>query len=162
MRADAYVIPLASPMPATYRKHGVEFLYPDNWELKDRQDEQLPYQVSLETPEGGIWTLSLFPAEEVPRKLLDQAAEALEEQYEDVEWSPWSDGLGVCPAIGREANFFCLDFVVTAHLIVFSTEAYQLVVWYQAESRDFERQRDVFLAVAASLLQSCRLPAEGN
>ena len=51
-----------------------------------------------------------------------------------------------------EANFFCLDFLVTSTLHVVLTERYKMLIWFQAESREFEQLKDVFRAITISML----------
>ena len=141
-------------MPSKYDQHGLTFLYPENWELQDQVDDALPYQVSLETPGGGLWSLNMFPRTDDPDEILDGAVAALQEQFDDVELSLAEKEFEAFPSRGIDANFFCLDFVVTARIRVFETEPYQLLNWYQAESREFDQQHDVFRAVTQSMLQS--------
>lgn len=141
-------------MPAEYSKHGLTFLYPENWQLKDQQDSSLPYQVSLEGPTGGLWSLDMFPSDDDPELILDGAIRALKEQYEDVELTMAASDFEAFPSRGVDANFFCLDFLVSAKMRVFQSPKYQLLNWYQAESREFDSHHEVFRAVTQSLLQS--------
>lgn len=141
-------------MPATYSKHGLQFLYPENWQIKDQRDDELPFQVSLETPTGGMWSLNMFSATEDAEAVLDGAIAAMKTQYEDVEFSLAERDFEEFESRGVDANFFCLDFLVTAKIRAIQTDAFLLLVWFQAESRDFDSQHDVFRAVTQSLLQS--------
>lgn len=141
-------------MTATYEKHGLKFLYPENWKLTDGQDRELPYQVEIETPSGGIWSVNVFPAEDATEELLADAITALEESYEDVEVTPANPDFEGFPSRGVDAYFYCLDFMVIARIRVIEADRYKLVFLYQAESRDFDVHHEVFRAITTSLLQS--------
>ncbi len=141
-------------MTAVYEKHGLRFMYPENWKLTDGQELELPYQITVETPDGGIWSVNVFSADVETDELLDEAIEGLQETYEDVEISEAEADFEGFKSKGVDAYFYCLDFMVIAKIRVIETPQYKLVFLFQAESRDFDSQHDVFRAIATSLLQS--------
>ena len=141
-------------MTATYEKHGLKFLYPENWKLTDGQDLELPYQVEVETPTGGLWSVNAFPPDADPDELLAAAIQGLQDTYEDIELSATANEFEGYQSLGVDAYFYCLDFMVMARVQVIQTQAYILVLLFQAESRDFDQQLDVFRAMTTSLLQS--------
>ena len=141
-------------MTAVYENHGLRFMYPENWKLTDTDDSQLPFQIGIETPAGGIWSVNVFDGMTDTLELLDAAIEGLQESYEDIEVTEARDSLAGLPTYGIDTYFYCLDFMVMARIRVVETDHYKLVFHFQAESRDFDQQRDVFLAIATSLIQS--------
>ena len=141
-------------MTAVYEKHGLRFMYPENWKLTDGQEVDLPYQVTVETPAGGIWSVNIFPEDVSTDELLEEAIAGLHETYDDVELSETTSDFEGFVTKGVEAFFYCLDFVVTAKIQVIETPKYKLVFLFQAENRDFDTQHEVFRAIATSLLQS--------
>ncbi|MEM7454493.1 MAG: hypothetical protein AAF456_09085 [Planctomycetota bacterium] len=141
-------------MTTTYENYGLKFMYPENWSLSEPSADELPRQVTLETPDGGIWSLSIFPATSDSDDLLKDAVAALEETYDEVEVSAADSDFEPFKSRGVDAFFYCLDFVVSARIRVFSLEEQKLVVLYQAESREFDKQIDVFRAMTLNMLQS--------
>ena len=141
-------------MTTTYENHGLKFMYPENWTISDPSGDELPHQISVETPDGGLWAVSLFPVESETDELLKDAVAALEETYDEVEVSAAEDDFTPFQSQGVDAFFYCLDFVVSARVRVFSLPDQKLVVLYQAESREFDKQLDVFRAMTLSMLQS--------
>lgn len=141
-------------MTATYEKHGLKFLYPENWKLTDGQDVEPPYQVEIETPSGGIWSVSVFPSDSDSDELLADSVRALQDTYEDVEIDVANPDFTDYPSEGIDAYFYCLDFLVMARIRVLQTQRYKLVLLFQAESREFDGYLDVFRAITTSLLQS--------
>ena len=143
-------------MTATFKHDQIEFIYPENWSLTSNiEADSFPGEVSLETPEGGFWSLLIFPPNADPTELLDKAKQGLIEQYEDVEFQSTSEPADeIYDSISAEAFFYCLDFLVTAQLNVITTPNHILVICSQAESREFDEKRDVFAAMTASLLKN--------
>ena len=143
-------------MTATFKHDQIEFIYPENWSLTSNiEADSFTGEVSLETPEGGFWSLLIFPPNADPTELLDKAKQGLIEQYEDVEFQSTSEPADeIYDSISTEAFFYCLDFLVTAQLNVITTPNHILVICSQAESREFDEKRDVFAAMTASLLKN--------
>ena len=149
-------------MPALYEKMGLKFQYPENWKLTEPTDNDLPQQISLETPNGGWWSISLFPREHDSAAMIADAKKGLQAQYPEAEFADIKNEFAgllkpdspvdsdAAPSV--EANFFCLDFLVTSTLHVVLTERYKMLIWFQAESREFEQLKDVFRAITISML----------
>ena len=148
-------------MPALYEKMGLKFQYPENWKLTEPSDTELPHQISLETPNGGWWSISLFPREHDSSSIIADAKQALSAQYPEAEFTVIknefarlieSEAVEAADAPSVEANFFCLDFLVTSTLHVVLTDRFKMLIWFQAESREFEQLKDVFRAITISML----------
>ena len=129
-------------------------MYPDNWVLSDQGDVELPRVISLETPDGAIWSVHLFSAETDPDLMIKDTVTALEETYPDLEVSPSEHSFPQHPGTAIDTIFFCLDFLVRIKLMTLQTSQYQILAWYQAEDRDFDKQEQVFHAVTTSMVQS--------
>lgn len=139
-------------MVATYDRDGVRFLYPENWELRE-ESQQWPVQcVTLESPGSGFWMLQVFPGEESCERLADEILRTIREDYEDVECVPVSEQIQQTPTAGYNLQFYCLDFVVEAHIRGFRLGHRTCALLCQAEDREFEQLLDVFLAMTTSLL----------
>lgn len=139
-------------MPATFDKLGIHFLYPDNWTLAEEQREDLSHCVTVETPGGGYWELRIFSARMNPAKLAAQVLQAMRDEYADLEAQAITEDLDDVRAVGYDMTFFCLDFVVISQIRCLCVGARTFVLTYQAESREFDRQRPVFEAMTHSLL----------
>ena len=141
-------------MTAIYNKHGIEFLYPENWTLTEEiQSEDIP-EITLESPAGSIWSVSLFPGSANPAELLETSAAALRDQYDDLELTEFQGNLDAFATQGFDAHFYCLDFLVTSQARTFPVHDYILHVFCQAESREFDSVNEVFDAITLSLLKS--------
>lgn len=141
-------------MTAIYNKDGIEFLYPENWKLTEVPQTGDIAEISLESPSGSIWSVSLFPDSAIPAELLESSATALRDQYHDLELTEFHGQLETFATLGFDADFYCLDFLVTAQARTFPVPDYILHVYCQAESREFDSVKDVFDAITLSLLKS--------
>jgi hypothetical protein len=140
-------------MTATYQKRGLHFQYPENWRLLDDADADLPFSVSVETPDGNaFWSLHLYEPDNDPDELLKETISNLTETYPDMEISSYSGDFPNQNNSALETLFYCLDFLVRVRLQVVSVKKYQMVFWFQAEDRDFEKLELVFRAISQSLL----------
>jgi hypothetical protein len=115
---------------------------------------ELPYQVEIEAPSGGIWSVNVFPVDVDTDELLADAIRGLQDTYEDIEIDEATPDFPGFESQGIDAFFYCLDFIVMARIRVIETARYKLVLLFQAESRDFDSYHDVFRAITTSLLQS--------
>lgn len=141
-------------MTATYQQNKLQFQYPENWTLTDSPDE-LPRAISLESPGGHvIWSVHLHPVEADADEILDETIDALRESYKDLELSTESVDFDAFDGKAFGALFFYLDFLVRIKLQVYSTPEYKILLWYQCEDRDFDKQEMVFRAISTTLMQS--------
>jgi len=142
-------------MTATYDKLGLKFLYPENWKLIDDTDSDFPHVVTLETPDGGAtWTVHVYPEDANQDDVLKETLATLTETYEDAEVSKIEKPIGDTDCTGVEVLFYCLDFLVRAEIKFVKTSKYLLMVWTQAEDRDFDKQELVFSAISIGLIRS--------
>ena len=144
-------------MTAVYEKPGVRFLYPENWELDNRDEESWPWSVSVHSPEGAFWAITV--AESLPfdlDEMTDETLDAVREEFSNsfFEHDPASEEINGQTAHGYDINFFYLDFLIQTKLRSFSLGPSGCVVLYQAEQRDFDRLERVFQAITASLFQT--------
>ena len=143
-------------MTAVFENQELQFIYPENWKLSQSQDSDDFVEISLETPEGGIWSVSVFNDGSTEHELLEACASALSEQYEDFERSDFSGEVCGFDSIGFDAHFYCLDFLVTAQARALGSGGQTLNIFCQAESREFDNQKEVFAAITQSLLSNLK------
>lgn len=142
-------------MTATFQKHEIEFVYPDNWKLIQNDDApEDEINVQVESPSGAFWSLNVLPPDVSPAQAIASAVEGLKEQYQDFEIQDaptWTATPHECET--AEALFYCLDFLVTAGAWAFSTDSGTMLVLCQAENREYDQMRELFDAITVSLLK---------
>lgn len=135
-----------------YRQHLIEFAYPDSWALQPPETDQLPQEIAVESPEGCLWVVHVFAATREPQTLLDEFMKTLKENYQDLEYETTDSAVQPSPILAVQADFFCLDFLITACVQVFVKPPFTLLVLQQAENRLYDQSRLVFDAITTSLL----------
>lgn len=142
-------------MTATYDKHGLHFLYPENWRLSDEGWPEFPCSISLESPDGNaFWSVHVYHLHSDPDEILNNTIQTLKETYPDLEISKCPPDFD-CPVDSAiELMFYCLDFLIRTRLQVITTTQYRVLFWYQAEDRQFDQLELVFRAISTSLITS--------
>ncbi len=140
-------------MPKQYTGHGLSFLYPDTWTITEDTAEGRP-GVSLESPGGSFISVSALSVDEDATALLEEAAEAMNAEYEEVENEPYSVVIAGQEYEGILQRFYYLDFVVASKLLAIETEDHLYLVQIQGEDRDMDQQSLVFDAILTSMLTS--------
>ncbi len=140
-------------MTATYENHGITFLYPENWKLTQEQCTERPYEVSVQSPGSGFWSVHVYEESSDPGELVAEALRSMRQEYENIDSEPVVTMIGHLDAAGYELNFYCLDFLVTARIIGFRNAGCTYLVLYQAESSEFEDLGRVFEALTISLVR---------
>ncbi|MEX0939081.1 MAG: hypothetical protein WDZ59_14555 [Pirellulales bacterium] len=140
-------------MPAVFDNQGVRFQYPENWTLEWQESDTTDPSVSVFSPGGAFWTLSIHPPGTETARLVQVVLDALREEYQELDAQEAVDSIGDTEMIGYDVNFYCLDLCNTAVVRGFHTRRASYVLLCQAEDREFERVREVFRAMTTSLIR---------
>ena len=139
-------------MPAVYDKLGIRFLYPDNWTLDEDDALKGNEAVTVYSPGGAFWSITLHPLATDPGELAVAALQTLKTEYEDSESEPASQEVAGQTLKGFDVNFFYLDLTNTALIRGFRLHDATCLVLCQAEDREFAQLGPVFDAITTSLL----------
>ena len=137
-------------MPGMYERFGVQFMYPENWEIQEEQDDGWPKMVTVQSPGGAFWTLHVYEGGVNLPELVREAVEALRAEYPELE----AEELTTCEDAdyGYDLNFYYLDLIVMAQIRGTLLPDKALVWLIQGESREFDEFTPVFQAMILSLL----------
>jgi hypothetical protein len=144
-------------MPSTFAHEGIKFLYPDNWTVAAQSVDTTPQVVELQSPGSAFWTLHIYPLQSDAAKLVDEFRDAMQEEYDSLEWEEIEEMEGEEPVIGYEMSFYCLDFLVTAEVRCWRVGNAIILTHAQAENRDFDEAAPIFRAMTVSLAKESRL-----
>ena len=143
-------------MTAHYTNLGVEFLYPENWEIIEEDAVSWPRTVSLQSPDGGFWALMIYRGgDKGPVDLMEEVLSTMQQEYEELESSKVCEQFNHVHMNGYDMCFYCLDFVVSARALGVCLGDQTLLTIWQAEDREFGRLEQVFRAITTSLLEHC-------
>lgn len=140
-------------MPAVFDKLGIRFTYPDNWRLDESEALEGAATVTVYSPGGSFWTISLHPPDTPPADLVASAVKALRETYDELDVENVTDTAAGRELIGADVNFYCLDLTNTALVRAFDTKRFNGLILCQADDREFADIEPVFRAMTHSLLQ---------
>ena len=72
-------------------------------------------------------------------EILKETIVTLQETYPDLEVASIRTDFEPRAGTAIESLFFCLDFLIRVRLQVIKTDEHQLLFWFQAEDREFEK-----------------------
>ncbi len=74
-----------APMPATFESFGLRFLYPDNWTIVERAEDEGADGVTFELPTGGFFSIEQVRDGQLEEELIEEVADSIDEEYGEVE-----------------------------------------------------------------------------
>jgi hypothetical protein len=140
-------------MPGVYDRDGIRFQYPENWTLEEDEAAEGALSVSVNSPSGAFWQLTVYPRGENPERLLKTAVAAMREIYDSLETEEVDEKIAGRDTTGYDLNFYCLDLTNTAVLRCWQSPTATFLVLYQAEDREYAEVEAVFRAMTISLLK---------
>ena len=143
-------------MPNQFNKLGISFQYPDNWVLDEEEAMLGRRSVTVYSPGGAFWSVSIHPRGADPAKLARAAVKAMQEEYEGLEHEQSRETIAGRAMIGYDLNFFYLDLTNTASVRCLRTDQATYTIFCQAEDREFDRIRVVFLAMTTSFVANLK------
>jgi hypothetical protein len=141
-------------MPLVFEKLGISFQYPDNWSLDEVDAMAGRKSVTVYSPGGGFWSVSIHPPAADPGKLARGAVDAMRAEYPEIEVESARDTIAGRATTGFDLSFYYLDLTSTASVRCLRTDRATYVVFSQAEDREFKQLELVFRAMTTSLLSS--------
>lgn len=143
-------------MPATFSSFGLEFLYPENWVVVQRDSDEGQEGVTLELPGGGFFAVDRIRDDRDSEELIGQLADSVAEEYQQSEREAVTlEGAGANET-AMDIRFYFLDLLIVSRLILLKVGKDRLVIQAQAESRDFDRNQPVFAAILKQIRDGSR------
>jgi len=140
-------------MPLEYKKHGIHFVYPENWQLEESLPENGEFAVQLNSPEGAFWMLTVSKTES-PEALAKSARQVMMEEYRDLESVPTTKMIAGRTLSGYDMDFMCFDLVNTAMILCFEENERTYAIFWQADDRQLSGIcEDVFNAITFTLIE---------
>lgn len=137
-------------MTATYEKHGIRFLFPENWRLEE-QPGKGQWTVSVQSPQTAFWSVTVDETGRSPEALAADALAALREEYTALDVIDVEEAVGRRQTVGHDVAFFCLDLTNTGAIRAFRADSRSVLLLYQANDAEWEQMGLVFRAISESL-----------
>ncbi len=140
-------------MPAVFEKLGIRFDYPENWQLDESDALGGSGTISVVSPVGAFWSITVHERGLSPQSLVDGALSAMRQEYDNLDAEPIDESMLGHDLVGYDLNFFCLDLTNTAYVRSYCTDRGTYLLLAQVEDRDLKPLADVFRAITTSLLR---------
>jgi hypothetical protein len=139
-------------MPQTFDQFGIKFQYPDNWTVDNADLRAGNTAVTIFSPGGAFWSVALHEALADPGRMAKAALEAMQKEYDSVEFEPVTQTIGKFETTGFDLNFFCFDLTSTARIRSFQLDRRTFTIFCQGEDRELAEVGRVFDAMTFSML----------
>jgi len=133
-----------------FQKHGVQFLYPDIWELDETEDADAVI-VTISSDGTCFWAIHILGNCPPPPQVVDSCVEAFKEEYDDAEASVVDSRLAEMPAYARDMEFSCYELMNTASLQSVRTADFTLLVLWQGTDHELSEYRHVLEFMTSSV-----------
>jgi hypothetical protein len=140
-------------MQANFEQFGLSFQYPDNWMLEADDLLQGEASVSVYSPGGGFWSVTVHDPSQDPQDLIDAVVETMRNMYDELDAEESTETIDGRHVPTCEMNFYYLDLTNTATVRVIPSARANYLVLCQAEDREFAELQNVFAAMTISLVQ---------
>lgn len=139
-------------MPARFDSPGISFQYPDNWTLDEEDALAGSRAVTVYSPGGAFWSVSVHPGSVDPIELAKAALKAMKQEYRELDAEEAREVVAGRELVGFDLNFYYLDLTNTARIRCLKLDPDCYAFFCQAEDREFEEIQLVFHAMTVSLL----------
>lgn len=133
----------------TYSEHGVQFLYPPDWEL--HEEIQGPtVAISVTSPETTFLTIWLMRERPNPQTMLDSALDAFEEDYDNVDIYRSETEICEYPCLKCDVEFVSLELINSATIHSLRTGRFSVLILCQGTDHELEHTRPILEAIVDS------------
>ncbi len=137
-------------MAARFEEDGIEFLYPENWDLQ-REETENGWTIALQSPDTAFLVMSFDADMPEPGLMAQTAPDALKGEYENLESDACLESIAGQPAVGYDVRFFSLDLTNTCWIRSFYSGRGTVLVMWQLNDLELERHEQVLRAICASI-----------
>lgn len=125
-----------------YSNHGVQFSYPDIWEIEEETDGT-DIVITVSTVGTCFWTLRLLPGCPPPPQAVQSCVEAFREEYDDLEVNEPDCAVAEMPAYSRDLEFVYMELTNTVGLRSVRTTEFTLLIWWQGTDHELAECREM-------------------
>lgn len=134
-------------MPTSFDSFGIKFLYPDNWKVIDRDEDEGGEGVTMELPSGGFFSIEREHEGQIEEEIIEELSDAFEQEYEQIEREDIQLDDASPNERAVEFRFYYLDLLVVSRVVMMRIDESKYLIQMQAESRDFDANEMVFSAI---------------
>ncbi len=114
-----------------YKAHHLYFAYPESWLLEESDMHQADGSLQVSNGDGAFWILKKYPFGTNPDVIAQEALEAMQGEYTDLEYDRFEKIQFEKAITGFEITFFCLDLMNVAQVLCFEQNGITYAVFWQ-------------------------------
>lgn len=141
-------------MPSQFDGLGMSLMYPENWKIEEETDQS----VTLESPGGAFLAIAKVTEEVAPADLLQQAKDAMLQEYEMIEEEIEPHQLASESFVAEVMRFVYLDLIIVAKLMVIPYPGGLYLTQIQGVEQEIDQLTPVFNAMLTSMCNSIDQP----
>ncbi len=134
-----------------FARDGIQFTYPENWELEVDEDASGGWTATLTSPQTAFALFALRPDAADPAELADETFAAIQSEYRELDAEDRVETVAGHMAIGHDIDFITLDTVSVCRTRCLNTPAGPLLILRQVSEYDRTQNEPVLDAIVASL-----------
>lgn len=136
---------------AVYAEHGVEFEYPDGWELSHEHVDD-DFTVTVESGGTAFWMLSVLSGRPAAEDVVVAALESFKTEYDSVDVYESAERICLLPTVATDVDFYELEMVNRASLRACETDSTTIFVLSQMADTECEEIGPQLKAISDSLM----------
>lgn len=133
-----------------YRQHGIFLEIPENWDVEEQGNEDGDVTITL-SDGAAFWALTLMWDRPEMDRVLSEAKEAFESEYEDLDLEEVKSKISRRDAEGFDINFVCLELINHVQLRCFRTGRFTAFLMAQLTDHEKKYYRPLFDEITQSL-----------
>lgn len=138
-------------MVGIFDDFGIRFEYPMNWEL-DVEEDGARQVISLQSPEAPAFVMVTLDQDgPPPAEVADEALDAMQTEYPDLEVRPVLEVIDGHRAIGHDLDFFSLDLASSCAIRCFRTPRRTVLIFAQWSDADDDEAEGQIVALRRTL-----------
>ena len=133
-----------------FARAGISFKYPGNWEFETEESDD-GWTVSIQSPNTAFFILSVDFNEDDATQLAEQALQAMQESYSNIELKSVVTTIAGSPATGYDIHFFAFDLTSNCAIRGVTCTLGSMLIMSQCADCDLEESGPVLQAVMDSI-----------
>jgi len=132
-----------------YRGNDISFRYPGHWE---RGEESRDDAVTISVGDlGAFWSVTVLRRRPKAERVLEEAIQAFEDEYDEVDQYPVGATLGGESGLGKNLEFVALELINCVMLRAVEVGGRTYFVMAQVTDHERDQFEPIFEAISASL-----------
>ncbi len=141
-------------MITIYADHGIQFQYPDDWEVEEVDDGHLT-TITVNATDGVAFALLTIDTDRPsPVEMANLALQAMRDEYPALDADAVRETIGGHPAVGHDVEFLSLDLTNACAIRAFRTASRSVLIFCQWSDVEDPEIADLLTALRRSVTET--------